>query len=88
MSDGRSRLWRLVVQQGDVRGEVWVAEALPAEGRAAVPQLSLEDRPRVAVLPAGSELAEAWPALGGPAAIGWDDGASAALTEALGGWAG
>lgn len=81
-------LWRLVVQQGEARGEIWVAEELSPEGRAAVPQLTLEERARVAVLPAGSPLLDAWEGLGGPTAIAWDETGADALGAALGAWGG
>jgi hypothetical protein len=79
-------LWRIVVQRSDVRGEVWVTEDLPAEGRAAVPQLAVEPRSRVAVLADGSPLADVWAGLGGPEAITWSDGAEAKLAATLEGW--
>jgi hypothetical protein len=46
-------LWRLLVSHGERRGEVWWVEGLTPEGEAAVPQLLLEDRPRVIVVAEG-----------------------------------
>ena len=80
LADHLDPLWRLVVQQGDVRGEIWVADELPVEGQAALPQLALRDSPRVAVTADG--LADAWDAAAGPARVSVE-----ALPEALGGWA-
>lgn len=78
-------LWRLLVDKDGTRGEVWIASELPLEGRAAVPQLLGQDRPRVAVLE--PTVADGWEGLGGPAAVAWTGDASP-VVEVLGGWGG
>lgn len=87
LADGLSGLWRLLVRKGDAKGEVWYVAELPAEGRAAVPQLLLEDHHRAVVLPIDPDLLSWYATLGGPEAIGWsgpDEGE--ALRAAVGAW--
>ncbi|MCA9567921.1 MAG: hypothetical protein KC656_08765, partial [Myxococcales bacterium] len=60
-----------------------VAE-LPVEGRAAVPQLLLEEKDRVVVLPVDPELMSWYASLDGPEAIGWMGDEGDAVGAALG----
>ncbi|HHO52202.1 MAG TPA: hypothetical protein ENK18_15330 [Deltaproteobacteria bacterium] len=79
LSGSMGGLWRLLIRKGDQRGEVWFVADLPAEGRAAVPLLLLEEHARVVVLPAGSDLVSWWASISGaPEPIGWS-GAEAPL---------
>jgi len=71
LSEHLDGMWRLLVGKGAVRGEIWYVESLPAEGRAAVPQLLLRDAHRVVVLPIVPDLVSWFGTLGGPSAIGW-----------------
>ena len=67
-----SGLWRMLVRRGDQRGEVWYVAELPAEGRAAVPLLLLEDHHRMVVLPSDDGLSAWWGELAGaPEALTW-----------------
>lgn len=79
LSDHLEPLWRLLVQRGEVRGEIWVADALPPEGLAGLPQLCLRDAHRVAVI--GEGLQASWVELGGPPAV-----TAEALAPALDAW--
>lgn len=79
-------LWRLLISSGEIRGEVWIAETLPPEGRGAVPLLALGDRPKVAVLPVEAGLLAGWSELGGPEAIGWTGEEAEAVVEAVRAW--
>jgi hypothetical protein len=80
-------LWRLLLRRGDVRGEVWYVHELAPEGRAGVPQLLLEDRQRVVVLPVDPDLLAWYRELCGPAPIGWTGDEAASLREACATWA-
>lgn len=76
-------LWRLLVRKDNQRGEVWFVADLPAEGRAAVPLLLLEEHHRAAVVPNDSELASWWDTLtGAPDAIPWTGAETAAVVAA------
>jgi hypothetical protein len=82
-------LWRLLVAHGERRGEVWWVDGLTPEGQAAVPQLLLEDRPRVIVaaegvaIPGAVSLADAPEALRTAFAT-WPVSAAAAEDEGEG----
>jgi len=79
-----SGLWRLLVSQGDRKGEVWFVGGLPIEGRAGLPQLLLEERPRAVVLPvADSELLGWYGTLRAPEAIGWTGSEAADAVASL-----
>lgn len=79
LSEHLDGLWRLVVEKDGVRGEVWVAEDLPPEGQAGLPQLALRPGHRVAVV--GESLHEGWTSVGGPAIVAVD-----ALVDAASAW--
>lgn len=72
-------LWRVLLDKGDVRGEIWVAESLAPEGQAGLPQLALRDANRAAVV--GEGLQSAWAAVGAPEVV-----AVEGLGELLRGW--
>ncbi len=85
--EGLRDLWRAVLQKGDSRGELWALTNLPPEGRAAIPQLLLDPRQRVVVVPLEPELLEWYGSTGGPEAIGWSGPeASDAVLSALDAW--
>lgn len=76
-------LWRLLVRKGGQRGEVWFVAELPAEGRAAVPLLLLEEHDRAVVLPADADLGDWWGALNGaPPALSWTGAETDAVVAA------
>lgn len=79
LADHLDGLWRLVVTKDGVRGEVWVAETLPPEGQAGLPQLALRPGNRVALV--GDELAPAWSEVGGPTVVALES-----LVEQVQGW--
>ena len=79
-------LWRLVVRKGDVRGEIWYVAGLPAEGRAAVPQLLLRDAHRAVILPIDPDLLSWYGTLGGPSAIGWTGSEGDEVLAAVTAW--
>ncbi len=84
LSDSLNGLWRLLVRRGDQRGELWFVADLPAEGRAAIPLLLLEEHERAVVLANDEELVGWWGGLSGaPAGIAWTPEATAALQTAL-----
>lgn len=76
-------LWRLILRRGEAKAELWWVAALPAEGRAGVPVLLLEDHARVISLPIDAELLEWYGSLEGPPAIGWTGDEGDAVREAL-----
>lgn len=78
-------LWRLGVEKDGQRAEIWFIADLPVEGRAAVPQLLLEERQRVVVLPIDADLTSWWAGLDGPEAIGWMGDEGEAVGAALDG---
>jgi hypothetical protein len=81
-------LWRAVVFKDDKRGELWALVDLPAEARAAVPQLLLDPRERAVVLPLEPSLLDWYATLEGPEAIGWSgEEAGEAIVAALEAWA-
>jgi len=81
-------LWRLLVRRGDQRGELWYVAELPAEGRAAIPLLLLEEHERAVVLANDEELVGWWGSLtGAPSGIPWTPEATDALKAALDGFA-
>lgn len=71
LGGGLDGLWRLGVEKGEERAEIWFVADLPIEGRAAVPQLLMDDRKRVVVLPVDPDLMSWFGTLEAPAAIGW-----------------
>ena len=79
-------LWRVLVGQGELRGELWWIEEAPPEVRAATPFLLLDARRRVVCVPVASELLAWWATSGGPPAVGWTGDEGAAVAEALGAW--
>jgi hypothetical protein len=87
LSSAMSGLWRLLVRQGDRRGEVWFVSSLAPEGRAGVPLLLLEDWQRVVVLPVDPELLAWWRSLGSPVpTIGWTGSEGAEVLAAVDGF--
>lgn len=84
LSASMSGLWRLLVRQGDRRGEVWFVSELPPEGRAGVPLLLLEDWQRVVVLPVSPDLLDWWRSLAAPPALGWTGSEGEAVLAAVG----
>lgn len=78
-------LWRLLVRKDDRKGEVWYVSDLPAEGRAGIPLLLLEDWQRVVVLPLEADLVAWWRTLSGPDPVVWtgseDDALRAGVEE-------
>jgi hypothetical protein len=72
-----------LVSEGDRRGEVWWVSDLTPEGMAAIPQLLLEDRPRVLVVQ--PELAS-WAGGLGARLLADDEGLSGALQSAIASW--
>lgn len=79
-------LWRLLVRRGDLRGEVWYVAHLPIEGRAALPQLLLDDVRRAIVLPIDPDLLAWYETLNAPEAIGWTGDEGEALRTELASW--
>ncbi|MEZ4240305.1 MAG: hypothetical protein R3F59_29960 [Myxococcota bacterium] len=87
LSSEMGGLWRLLVRQGDRRGEVWFVSSLQPEGRAGVPLLLLEDWQRVVVLPVDPELLAWWRSLGSPApTVGWTGGEGREVAAAVDGF--
>ena len=78
-------VWRLLLVKGDAKRELWYIRDLPAEGRAGVPMLLLDDRERVIAVAGAGELLDWCASLDGPACLAWDGTAADALREALGG---
>jgi hypothetical protein len=76
-------VWRLGVERDGVRAELWYVADLPIEGRAAIPQLLLEERQRVVVLPVDPDLMSWYATLDAPAAIGWTGEEAADVGAAL-----
>ncbi len=76
-------LWRVLVRKDDAKAEIWYAAELPAEGRAGVPMLLLEEHARVVVLPIDPDLLGWYGSLEAPEAIGWTGEEGDALREAL-----
>ncbi|MBX2803444.1 MAG: hypothetical protein KTR31_37535 [Myxococcales bacterium] len=78
-------LWRLLVRRGEQRGEVWYVAELPAEGRAAVPLLLLEEHARTVALADDEELATWWSTVAGaPSAVRWTGAEAETLKTAMG----
>ncbi|MFT5458166.1 MAG: hypothetical protein ACI9K2_004671, partial [Myxococcota bacterium] len=87
-ADALRALWRAVLVRGDVRGELWAVSSLPAEARAAVPQLLLDARERTVVLPLDADLLDWYGGLSGPEAVGWSGpDAAESIAAALDTWA-
>jgi hypothetical protein len=86
LADSLGGLWRLAIRHGETRGEVWHLGGLAPEGRAAIPQLLLDERQRVVVLPLEPDLLAWYGGLEAPAPIGWSEDAGPALVEALASW--
>jgi hypothetical protein len=76
-------VWRLGRERGAKRVELWYVAELPVEGRAAVPQLLLEARERVVVLPIDPGLMAWYAGVGGPDAVGWTPEDPSGVREAL-----
>lgn len=83
LGGGLDGLWRLGVEKGDERAEIWFVAELPIEGRAAIPHLLLDDRKRVVVLPVEPELMTWFSGLDAPPAIGWMGAEGAEVGAAL-----
>lgn len=86
LSEHLTGVWRLLVRRGEQRGEVWYIAELPIEGRAALPQLLLEERHRAVVLPIEPELTHWYGSLRGPEAIGWTGEEGDALRSEVAAW--
>ena len=81
-------VWRLLLRQGDARGEVWWVSDLPLEGRAGLPLLLLagEGEP---ILCIGEADLQGWCAdnARGAKLVGWQDAdRQDALRSALSSW--
>jgi hypothetical protein len=83
LAPSMSGLWRLLIRKDDRKGEVWYLADLPAEGRAGVPQLLLEDWQRVVVVPLEPDLLAWWRTLGSADALGWTGAEGEALVGAV-----
>jgi hypothetical protein len=87
LSTALDGVWRLGLERGDgdarERRELWYVAELPIEGRAAVPQLLLEERERTVVLPIDPELMAWYGTLDAPDAIGWTPEDPSAVVDAL-----
>ncbi|MEZ4319325.1 MAG: hypothetical protein R3F61_17560 [Myxococcota bacterium] len=83
LSDSLGGVWRLGLEKDGARRELWYVAELPVEGRAGVPQLLLEERDRVVILPIDAELMAWYGTLGGPEAIGWTPEDPSSVVEAL-----
>ena len=76
-------VWRLEVEKGSKRVELWFVAELPVEGRAALPQLLLEQKERIVLLPIDAELSAWYASVDGPTALGWTGDEAEALGAAL-----
>ena len=77
-------VWRLGLEKGEERRELMFLAELPIEGRAALPQLLLDNRKRVVVLPIDPELTSWYTTLSGPEPLGWNGDEDAdSLRQAL-----
>lgn len=76
-------LWRVLLKKGESRAELWYIAELPAEGRAGVPMLLLEDHARVVALPIEPDLLGWYGELQAPEAIGWTGDEADAVRTAL-----
>jgi hypothetical protein len=83
---GADEIWRLLIGNEKVTGELVYVASLSAEGRAALPQLLLVERNRQVILPVEPELLEWYRQTDGPAPIGWTGNESEAVAEAIQGW--
>lgn len=79
-------VWRLLLRRGEARGEIWYVAHLPIEGRAALPQMLLEEGRRVVVLPIDADLLAWYGTLRAPEAIGWTGSETEALRTELASW--
>ncbi len=83
LGSGADGLWRLMLDRGDDRVEVWFLGADSPEARAAIPKLMEREARRVVVLPVDPDLLSWYGATGGPAAIGWTGDEAADVVAAL-----
>ena len=83
VGDAMNGLWRVLVRKDEAKAEIWYVAGLPAEGRAGVPMLLLDEHQRVIVLPVDPDLLGWYGSLEAPDAIGWTGDEGDAVREAL-----
>lgn len=86
IGEGADEIWRLVMQNESIKGEIVFMETLSPEGRAALPQLLRVPRNRLVVLPVEPDVLEWYRQTEGPEPLGWTGEESASLQEALKEW--
>lgn len=83
-ADALEGLWRMELQKGDVRGDLWYLQGLSDEGREGLMKMLAKPGQRLMIFPSGEE------GLGGTAdtsgSFSWSDTEAQALCEHLASW--
>ena len=86
IGEGADEIWRLVMQNDAIKGEIVFMKTLSPEGRAALPQLLRVPRNRLVVLPVEPDILEWYRQTDGPEPLGWTGEEASSLPDALGEW--
>jgi hypothetical protein len=81
-----SGLWRMELQKGEVRGDLWYLQGLPDEGREGLMKMLAKSGQRLMILPSGGEGLVGSESEDASDALSWSGMETQALCERLSGW--